>query len=411
MPAAALSVVVPTHRPLDLAPTLQALAAQTVQGFEVLLVENGEASAVVAEARSQWQRRLPLRWLHDPRAGLNRARNRGVAEARGEIIALVDDDCRPAPDWAEQLLAAHARHADAGVIGGRVLLAFDQPPPSWLLGEFRGSLSELDWGDACAEIAEGQYLVGANISFRRAVHARAGGFPEALGMSTRASPQLANDEIGFFDGVRRIASPALLYEPRIRVHHRIPDTRVTLAWMFQRRFGQGVSDIALAALRRPGDHATLVERFANAACPHAWHARQVEQRLRDVDADTAAAYLYAHVIGRIGYLLGLVEGLRDHAVTAGDEGWIDADAVAAGWQQARHAANADTARDHVVRLMVDTLYAEEADDAARPARARRRLGLLVGMLQCLAGLADPGIELARWIPREVPAIGEPARPG
>ena len=47
--------------------------------------------------------RLPVRYIPEPRRGYGYARNRGLAEARGEFIYFLDDDCVPAPDWADVL--------------------------------------------------------------------------------------------------------------------------------------------------------------------------------------------------------------------------------------------------------------------------------------------------------------------
>lgn len=44
-----------------------------------------------------------------------------VGEARGEIVAFTEDHCRVAPDWCEQIIAAHRAHPEAALIGGRVV--------------------------------------------------------------------------------------------------------------------------------------------------------------------------------------------------------------------------------------------------------------------------------------------------
>jgi GT2 family glycosyltransferase len=58
-----------------------------------------------------------IRIIRQPNAGPSAARNRGVAEACGELIALTDDDCLPAPAWLESLVTAHRQSPDA-LVGG-----------------------------------------------------------------------------------------------------------------------------------------------------------------------------------------------------------------------------------------------------------------------------------------------------
>ena len=98
-----LSVVVPSSRPVRLAFALEALAAQTVAArrFEVVVVRDGQTAGRAAPAG------LEVRFL-DGRGDANIAalRNLGWRAARGRLVAFTDDDCRPAPDWLERMLAA-----------------------------------------------------------------------------------------------------------------------------------------------------------------------------------------------------------------------------------------------------------------------------------------------------------------
>jgi glycosyltransferase involved in cell wall biosynthesis len=109
-----LSIVIP-HRndPFRLARCLAALAPQRDGGVEVIVVDDG--SDGVPETPS-W-----VRLIRQAQAGAGPARNRGVAAAKGEVIAFVDADCVPAPGFA-----ARARLARR-VTGGRIEM-FDELP-------------------------------------------------------------------------------------------------------------------------------------------------------------------------------------------------------------------------------------------------------------------------------------------
>jgi GT2 family glycosyltransferase len=108
-----ISVVLPTRdRPAALKRCLRALSNQTLNGgLEIIVVDDGshrhDAMAAVASA-------FPgVRFIRTPRLGPAAARNAGVRVAAGSIICMTDDDCEPAPDWAESLAAAIRRGADA----------------------------------------------------------------------------------------------------------------------------------------------------------------------------------------------------------------------------------------------------------------------------------------------------------
>ena len=102
-----VTVVVPTSgRAGYLEVTLDSLSGQrTATPHEVIVVDDGstDATAEVAE-------RLGVRAVrHAERRGLNAARNTGLREARGELIAFVDDDVFVPPGWLAALVEGAER--------------------------------------------------------------------------------------------------------------------------------------------------------------------------------------------------------------------------------------------------------------------------------------------------------------
>lgn len=122
--AAFFSVIVPTYmRPERLRACLEAFASLSYprDRFEVIVVDDGSErppeSAVAA-----FSGRIDARLVSQPHSGPAGARNRGTAEARGEILAFSDDDCAPAPDWLDKLATRFSAMPDCAV-GGRTLNA------------------------------------------------------------------------------------------------------------------------------------------------------------------------------------------------------------------------------------------------------------------------------------------------
>jgi GT2 family glycosyltransferase len=88
----------------------------------VLVVDNGSAALPEAICAAHPQVRL----LAEPTPGPGPARNLGVAQASGSVLAFIDADCLADPDW----LAAAARHMadpEAQILGGDVRIAYDDP--------------------------------------------------------------------------------------------------------------------------------------------------------------------------------------------------------------------------------------------------------------------------------------------
>lgn len=252
-----ISVVIPTHQQRFLSRCLEGLAEQSNTAFEVIVVENGVAVAGTRDLVDRYRPHLQVRYRHDAHLGLNRARNTGAALAGTNVVALLDDDCRPVPSWIDALIGAHTEHPDCGTIGGRVYLDFSEQPPDWLVGPFRQFLGTVDWSSVTRPLQKGEWLVGANLSFRKSVWLEAGGFRENFGMVGRSHPQLGNDE---FEFIRRAGKPGRnrsWYLPQAAVSHRICASRTTIDWFEWRAYGQGRSDVALLKLKEPetGTHA------------------------------------------------------------------------------------------------------------------------------------------------------------
>jgi glycosyltransferase involved in cell wall biosynthesis len=118
-----VSIVIPTfQRPDALRDALRSCLAQRAdprRPFEIVVVDNsadGSAAPVVAGVEAG---AIPVRYVHEPRPGISRARNAGLANARGRFLAWIDDDERASPDWLAHLTRAQ-RTYDADVVFGPV---------------------------------------------------------------------------------------------------------------------------------------------------------------------------------------------------------------------------------------------------------------------------------------------------
>ncbi|CAA9308305.1 MAG: hypothetical protein AVDCRST_MAG11-1309 [uncultured Gemmatimonadaceae bacterium] len=122
--AVALSLVVCTRdRDAVLGDALATLdRLRCRRSWELVLVDNGSRDGTRARLDAFAARAtVTVRVLGEPRPGLGRARNAGVLAARGAIVAFTDDDCYPAPDYLDAVLAVFDDPA-VGYMGGRITL-------------------------------------------------------------------------------------------------------------------------------------------------------------------------------------------------------------------------------------------------------------------------------------------------
>jgi glycosyltransferase involved in cell wall biosynthesis len=129
--ATVVSVIVPVLDDADrLDRCLSALDAQSIsRGLEILVVDNGSQHPPVDVVARHPRARL----LTELKPGSYAARNAGVAQARGRVLAFTDSDCTPAPTWLERAVAAIDAEAEPAFLAGRVeVVPADGGAPTWI---------------------------------------------------------------------------------------------------------------------------------------------------------------------------------------------------------------------------------------------------------------------------------------
>ncbi len=231
--------------------------------YEILVVDNNSTdhtAGVVSECQTVLGARL--RGVFESRQGLSHARNRAIAEARGELICFIDDDVIVDPGW----LAGHinAYHADARTVavGGRVLLHWPDGwvRPAWLTSDLEGFLGRVDLKADESIMRFPRYPFGCNMSVRRDIAQQVGGFCPLLGR-TKAN-LMSNEEKLFFYEVH-LRNGQVAYAPEALVHHAVSPSRLSKRFFLRRAYAQGGSDIIFFNLMKPGGRTFM------------WHLRQV----------------------------------------------------------------------------------------------------------------------------------------
>jgi GT2 family glycosyltransferase len=122
-----VSVVVPAYRSeATVARTLAALRRQRFRDFETVVVDSSPDDATAGAVTAFPEVRLVHSYA---RLLPHAARNRGVQDARGGLVAFTDPDCAPAPDWLERLVAA--QRSGHPLVGGAVVPSGDGAEPDW----------------------------------------------------------------------------------------------------------------------------------------------------------------------------------------------------------------------------------------------------------------------------------------
>lgn len=289
--APSISIVVPTHdRAAILARSLAALHDLSVPDgadVEALVVANACADAT-ADVVERAARHLPfaLRRIDEPRPGLNVARNRGLAEARGEIVAFLDDDAFLEPEWAQGLVEAFRDHP-ADLVAGKVVLWWeDVERPPWSSPAVETLLSCLDLGPEIRELASPGQLVGANFALRRSVAKALGGF--LPGLDRTGSDLLSGGDTELAIRAQR-AGYRLYYSPHMAVRHRVDPARIDRRYLDRVARGRGRTRVALEASLGDLRPWSLLRHGCAQLVRGRW--RELQHRIRGEDSLSVAARL------------------------------------------------------------------------------------------------------------------------
>jgi len=234
-----VSVVMCTYNRGELLlPALLSVVAQAAPAppFELIVVDNNSSDGTRAIVERFVRSDGRVRYVFEPQQGLSFARNAGIREARGSIIAFTDDDVRVDEHWVATIVRSFDEHSGADMVGGRVLPLWPEPPPVWLTTAHWAPLALADHGETAIVISRDRpiCLVGANLSCRRSVFGSVGVFTTELQRVRSTIGSLEDHE--FLLRVLR-AGRIAVYDPRIVVHAEVQPDR--LQRVYHRRWHAG----------------------------------------------------------------------------------------------------------------------------------------------------------------------------
>lgn len=269
MPTATVAICT-RDRPDDLDRCLRGVQALHPDGQDVLVVDNCPSD----DRSEQVVRTFPgVRYVREPKPGLNNARNRALTEATGEIVAFIDDDATPDPGWLRALLRNYDRPVVMSVTGLTMPLVMDEPAQelfesySTFTRGFHRRVFDPFQGDP---LFVGDIGSGANMSMRRSLAQEVGLFDPALDAGT---PTQSGGDHEMFT---RILTRGfhIVYEPEAVNWHRHRRTYAELRKTVY-GYGVGVYSALTRALVHDGEWGVFRVAFAwlrHAQIPGLWRA-------------------------------------------------------------------------------------------------------------------------------------------
>lgn len=170
-----VSVIIPSYnRADDVQRAVRSVLVQSHAPLEILVVDDGSTDRTAEVVRAM---PAPVRYLPKPNGGVSSARNQGMREARGDVVALLDSDDQWAPDWLGLAVAALEAHPEAAAVCANLKL-LDEKGVLLSMSDF--SASVVDGSIPLPHLFQRRFGLGSNLCVRRSLLPRIGEFDVSL---------------------------------------------------------------------------------------------------------------------------------------------------------------------------------------------------------------------------------------
>lgn len=212
--------------------------------WELLIVDNGSTDET-RKVLEQYQNNLPLTVFSEPVKGKNRALNKALEYARGDLFVFTDDDVLPSTDWLFQLYQAAQRHPDCFMFGGAIDLEWPLPPPKWIIQHVNLGVAYAKTPDDIPEktVEGGKFIWGPNMMLRSEIFNKYDyRFFDAVGPRDDQKKYVMGSEAELTTRLARAGFKGV-HIPSARVRHIVRMEQLDRRWLLQRarRFGKFVA--------------------------------------------------------------------------------------------------------------------------------------------------------------------------
>ncbi len=223
---------------------LESIAANDLDKsqYEILLVDNNctDNTRAVCEAFATAHTDVQFRYVVEYEQGLSAARNKGIKEAKGDIIVYIDDDALVDIGYLRTYADWFASHSDTMACGGPVEPLYETQEPEWFTPYTKALLTAwCNYGSKPREYPKGCYPSGGNAAFRKKVFEQVGLFNTALGR--KGNSLMASEEKDIFDKMHALEMQ-IIYLPGPVLHHIIPQAKLEQDYFDRLTLQIGISE-------------------------------------------------------------------------------------------------------------------------------------------------------------------------
>jgi len=287
-------IICSRNRPQLLLETVASVLKGDKVPTELIVVDQSRIpNAALANTKSD--RPCDVRYLQTQSIGLSRGRNAGIAQARCDVVAIIDDDMLVEASWFEVLIGHLCQAGERAVVTGRVLPAIAEVPGGFVPAVVSKTSPAIYEGRIGTDV-----LAGGHMAAFRSLLETVGGFDERLGPGSDF-PAAEDNDLGF----RLLEAGApIFYVPEAVIHHRAWRTKSEYLGI---RWTYGLGKGGFYA-----KHLSLTDRYMLRRMGwDIWH--------RIVRLPRRIAAVPRQTVGDLVYICGIVFGATRWLITQGGQ--------------------------------------------------------------------------------------------
>lgn len=209
--------------------------------LEVIVVDNNskDDTLVLLAAYKQQHPQYNFRYYTETEQGVAYARTRCAKEAKGDIVAFLDDDSTAQPGWLTEIVNFFDAHPEVYSTGGKITPVFLTGIPKWYSRYFFGLVGNFDFADHIKRMTGKRYPCGANMAFRKKVFDEIGYFNPELGR--KGTGLIATEEKDIYLRILHYGKQ-VYYLPQVEVLHKVESNKFDKNYVHKHSMGIGAGE-------------------------------------------------------------------------------------------------------------------------------------------------------------------------
>ncbi|MCK4677192.1 MAG: glycosyltransferase [Bacteroidales bacterium] len=258
-----ISAIVCTYnREKYLPDCLESIVNQTLDNdrFEIILINNNSTDNTepICYNFIKEHPKIRIKYFTERNQGISFARNLGINESSGEYITFIDDDATLDKSFLKEVVDFMNSNREVSSVGGKILLNYESEKPNWMTSYLLPLLGYFNYGEKIKAFDKKKYPHGSNMTFRKEIFDKYGGFDVSLG---RKGDNLeGNEEKELFYRLYN-HNKIVCYLPDAVVYHAVPDSRITNEFIKRQAIGIGLSEWNRINKRNKEKYSRIIEEL------------------------------------------------------------------------------------------------------------------------------------------------------